>query len=462
MSRIRNWCITLRETVDQDLVYWNDICTNDNIKYMVIGAKEKEDSDKNVHRHMYLELKTPRNIGCVKKYIGDFKAHLEPRHGSCTEAKDYVIKEGLFFEFGSIGNKQGNRTDLHNMVKEIVSGKKTLGTLVQEESNAIKYINCITKAVNVVKYEDSIGKFRKVRVIVLKGESGTGKSKRAFEWFNKAYSLPRATGGNIWWDNYTGQDTVLIEDFDGGVMTFDYWKTICDGYPMQVPVKGGFAAANWTTIVITTVENPSEWWHCKNYLDHPKQLDRRITHIIECKDINTHVYERGYYLDEDQYECTKVSKLKDEHDWMPRTEDSTEEWASDIIQAFADANKSAKLLSTKVTEVPPGVTLHPGAPKKKQSKQRKQSKQTNFEQNSIVHKGAPDTLNVSNTIGAPGKVRGADLLDTLIVSEAPLVRDKENKSNTVGDKILYESDDEVSLSLSEEVKIQLKEIGVTK
>lgn len=448
MSRIRNWCITLRETVDQDLVYWNDICTNDNIKYMVIGAKEKEDSDINVHRHMYLELKNPRVLTCIKKYIGDQKAHLEPRHGSCTEAKDYAIKEGLFFEYGSIGNKQGNRTDLHNMVKEIAEGKKTLGQLVQEEGNAVKYINCITKAVNVVKYENSVGKFRKIRVIVLTGESGSGKSKRAFEWFPNAYSLPRPTGGNIWWDNYTGQDTILIEDFDGGVMTFDYWKIICDGYPMQVPVKGGFAAANWTTVVITTVEKPNEWWHCENYLNHPKQLDRRITHIIECEDIDNHIYTKGSDIPEDKYKCTEVENAKNEQEWMQ----DSEVWALTMQQEFEKANTLQKSLKEqKCTEVLPKGNTTPWGPEKQSKK--KQTKDT---------KGTRDTCNVSVSGGVPlaKGVRDAPLHDTQ-VSGRPLMVTFEKQTNTVGDKLIYESDDDMQIDYEQLYK-EFKEYGITK
>lgn len=292
IQRLRNWCITLRMTINYTDKYWSEICTDTNIKYLVIGEIEKEDSEKNIHRHAYIELLKPRTLTSVKSLIQDNEAHLEPRLGSSTEARNYCIKEGLFFEYGEIGNSQGNRTDLHNMVKEVANGTTSLGTLLQESSTAVQYINCIKNAVGVIRYEENKTCIRKVEVIIYYGKSGTGKSYRAHTLYPNAYKVNRKQGNQIWWDNYNNEDTIIIDDFDGGVMSFDSWKIICDGYPMQLPIKGGWTSAAWTRVIITTVDRPENWWNCENYLNNPKQLFRRITKFIHCIDQDCEIEEK--------------------------------------------------------------------------------------------------------------------------------------------------------------------------
>lgn len=96
----------------------------------------------------------------------------------------------------------------------------------------------------------------KLRVIVLWGDAGTGKSRWAWDNFPDLYSKP--TGD--WWDGYTGQDTILLDDYYGGIQYSEFLKVL-DIYPYQVPVKGSFVHAQWTTVIITSNKPPEQWYN---------------------------------------------------------------------------------------------------------------------------------------------------------------------------------------------------------
>lgn len=84
MSRFRNWCFTInnpesRLTFDEDVVKccWYQLERGE-------GGTE--------HYQGYLELKTPRALTVVKRFVGFSRAHLECRRGTRQQAIDYATK----------------------------------------------------------------------------------------------------------------------------------------------------------------------------------------------------------------------------------------------------------------------------------------------------------------------------------------------------------------------------------
>lgn len=88
------------------------------------------------------------------------------------------------------------------------------------------------------------------------GASGTGKSRRVFSSFPKAYRKPSGK----WWDHYDGEHVVVLDDFDGSFLQFGDFKRLIDRYPAFVEVKGGTIPLLATHWCITTNVYPSHWW----------------------------------------------------------------------------------------------------------------------------------------------------------------------------------------------------------
>lgn len=57
--------------------------------------------------------------------------------------------------------------------------------------------------------------------------------------------------GNLWLDGYHGQKTIIFDEFYGWIK-YDLLLRICDRYPLQLPIKGGFVQCQATTFVFTS------------------------------------------------------------------------------------------------------------------------------------------------------------------------------------------------------------------
>lgn len=112
---------------------------------------------------------------------------------------------------------------------------------------------------------------RDVQVHVLVGPPGCGKTRAVYSVAPDVYSKPDGQ----WWDGYSGQDTILLDDFDGHIPYTTLLKYL-DRYPVQLPVKGGFVAANYTAVYITS-NHPVRHW----YGHETAALNRRITSSMD-------------------------------------------------------------------------------------------------------------------------------------------------------------------------------------
>lgn len=112
-----------------------------------------------------------------------------------------------------------------------------------------------------------------LRVIVLWGKAGTGKTRYVYTRAPIVFSVPDPECK--WFDGYAGEPEVLIDDYRGGAPASFILKLL-DIYPLSVPVKGGFVPFLATTVYITS-NIPPEQWHTQNR----EPLMRRIHHVVE-------------------------------------------------------------------------------------------------------------------------------------------------------------------------------------
>ena len=113
-----------------------------------------------------------------------------------------------------------------------------------------------------------------LKVIVYIGETGAGKSRTAAEVATDGTTYYKPRGE--WWDGYQQQNTVIIDDFYGWIK-YDEILKICDRYPYQVPIKGGYEQFTSKRIIITSNEPIENWYKGDWYKEEQlKALKRRI------------------------------------------------------------------------------------------------------------------------------------------------------------------------------------------
>ncbi len=268
-TQSKNWCFTDFELLDWIKIYKE----TDDIRYICWGT-EVCPSTKKKHYQGWIQIKNKKRIGGIKKLCRSKKIHIESCRGSVGENEQYCQKDNLYQTVGDFIT-QGKRTDLDEL-KKILDNGGTLKDIADENMQAfVQYNRGFEKYKNII---DKVTRksFRKLEVIHIHGETGSGKTRSAIEYDrDDTYKIQ----GNAlqWWDGYDGEKTLVIDEYDNQINCTELLG-ILDGYQLRLPVKGGFTYANWNRVIITS---NYEELHPKARGHHQLALKRRITETIK-------------------------------------------------------------------------------------------------------------------------------------------------------------------------------------
>lgn len=283
-ERHRNYCFTSFKcdrflNGDSKFKDWS----KNGIKYIVYQVEKCASTGKE-HIQGYFEGKR-MSYKAVRECFGDDSIHLELRRGSQAEAIAYCKKEDTRisgpFEFG-VKNNQGARNDLRSIYEDIVNDSSLEDITERYAGQMIRYGRGI-KDLYYNHLNSTIPNFKEVQCTILYGDAGTGKTKYIYDKFDPAevYRLRRSNNGTLWFDGYTGQKVLLIDEFYGWITWSDLLE-FTDGYKLKLDVKGGFTFKNWDYVFITSNKAPENWYNDFNCMDK-KEFRRRIYEIIELK-----------------------------------------------------------------------------------------------------------------------------------------------------------------------------------
>jgi hypothetical protein len=227
-KRTRNWCFTVNNPEEnEELAYkeWEDL------RYIVF--QRERGANNTVHIQGYVQFKKPKRLSALKKLHK--RAHWEVSRGTPKEASDYCKKadtrlEGTtFFEFGTMSEGSGQRTDLLQVQERIKKGANMNEIAEEFFKEWVKYNKSFEKYALMIQPRRTW----KTEVYYLYGKPGSGKTWFVNETSKEAFFKP----ANEWWDGYDGISDVVLDDFYGWLK----WKTlleIMDRYKCSVEVKG--------------------------------------------------------------------------------------------------------------------------------------------------------------------------------------------------------------------------------
>lgn len=150
--------------------------------------------------------------------------------------------------------RQGRRSDLEEIKAAIEEGKEEKEIAAEHFSQWVVYRRSFTA------YRDlyfSSTRTWKTKVVVVWGETGTGKS--TFCWDQAAGRSTFVPGDFQWFDGYHGQDIVILDDYRGEY-PIAFMLRLLDRFPMQVPIKGGFTSWSPRKVYITSNVAPQYWY----------------------------------------------------------------------------------------------------------------------------------------------------------------------------------------------------------
>lgn len=265
----RNYCFTS----------WIEPKITSEIPTYYIYQKELSPTTKREHWQGYIELSKPCRVSFVKSILGDKSAHIEARKGTADQAIEYCKKLesriGKTIEFG-FHQTQGNRSDLTKVVKMIDEGKNLEEVARANPLPFIKFERGLTKYQFITQVPPHR---RKISVYLLWGRSGTFKTdfaiSKAIKRNEEYFILNQNTNNTLWWDGYTGQRILIIDDFEGWIAFRELIKII-DIYRYRCQTKGGQVWAWWRHVFITSNIDYHKWFP---FVKNIVPLTRRITKI---------------------------------------------------------------------------------------------------------------------------------------------------------------------------------------
>lgn len=269
---LRNFCFTLNNPTVSPQQFLIDIQGSLPISYIIF----QEEQGTTRHFQGYVELGKRVVFNTVKGAIPT--AHIEARRGTAQEAADYCRKDDTRvsgpWEAGTM-SKQGKRSDLQDAVEALQRGG--IAAVVEEQPAAyIKFGN------GLQRYHVQLTKYQRREppvVTLLFGRPDSGKS---FRPWNTEPNLVSIAGGLQWFCNYSGEEAVLFDEFDGAKSStpLKHLLQYLDRYPIMLPVKGGHVACEFKRIYITSNYHPRDWY---DWVEREQQYDalkRRVSTVV--------------------------------------------------------------------------------------------------------------------------------------------------------------------------------------
>lgn len=280
-SRHTHWVFTLQVDEKDD----TKLVIHPKMRYLIYQREIAPNTGQH-HFQGYFQMQRPTSFKSIKKILP--KAHIEIAKGTSDQARAYCKKDDtrapghLPVEQGEY-KAQGSRTDI-SAFTDFGSDLKNseYDIITKYPIQYIKYNKGLKAMRNIIRRHQAKA-FRKVSVKVYYGPTGTGKSYRAREKFDfdeSRYYVPDLSTDTLWYDGYEGQEGLILDDF-GGLKKPSICNLlrILDPYSITIPVKGGFTMGQWTTVIITSNQHPSDWYTNATQA-HQAALLRRCHRII--------------------------------------------------------------------------------------------------------------------------------------------------------------------------------------
>lgn len=131
-------------------------------------------------------------------------------------------------------------------------------------------------------------------VWVFWGPTDLGKTYTAINRFCNRVNYyivdaPISKGQKLWFDGYSGERNLILDDFSDVFCGLEYLKRLLDKYKLKVEIKGGYVWAAWVRVFITSNYPPNQWYKTwdGHIRDDLEPLRRRITNIYHFIDRDT-------------------------------------------------------------------------------------------------------------------------------------------------------------------------------
>lgn len=204
-----------------------------------------------LHWQLLVVLSRKGTLRTMQNLFG-LQGHYEKTRSA--HADEYVWKEetrveGTQFELGFKPVRRNNKLDWKRVWELAKTGD------FEEIPENVRVSHYRTLRTIRADYAKPVGMER--TCVVFWGKTGAGKSLRA--WSEAGMDAFPKDPRTKWWDGYTSQQHVVIDEFRGAI-DISHMLRWLDRYPVLVEIKGATVPLVATKIWITSNISPREWY----------------------------------------------------------------------------------------------------------------------------------------------------------------------------------------------------------
>lgn len=269
-KQARRYCFTLNNYVDNDVASLESFFES-HCKYLVYGKEVGESLTP--HLQGFFTLNNKQSLKGLQNVLG-MSFHFEPAVADSHRCSNYCKKgqqshsewelsgpNGPNFglnadvtEFGNLPNP-GKRTDLDRLAEAVKNGQSMRDVA---DLHPATYIRNYRGLANYAALQTQDYTHDTVRGIWFYGAPGVGKSHHA-RLYGEAQGSLYIKPQNKWFDGYTGENTILLDDLDSNALGH-HLKLWADKYAVSGEIKGGTVKLQHQHFLVTSNYTPESLW----------------------------------------------------------------------------------------------------------------------------------------------------------------------------------------------------------
>jgi len=260
----------------------------DHLVRFFIGQAEVAPDTGRLHHQAYIELHAPRTPSSLKAILGIPWLHVEHRRTTQQACIEYCSKEDTrapgttVLRYGSPSQegRPGQRRSRESGGDE-PAVKRRRDDQLREVYAAVRreedpryifeqYPGAYLTFQRVGPHFEHLDSIwapveRRINCYIIWGATGVGKSTACrLPIAGRGYPfrpiLPNSKNAPLWFDGYMGQESILLDDFDGSTFPFTSLLQLADPFECLLPIKGASVRAKHTRLMITSNLDPSVWY----------------------------------------------------------------------------------------------------------------------------------------------------------------------------------------------------------